>query len=307
MIIMQKKVLSNTVFVIAAGAFGAFFRWLQLQSAFDQETGLLNPSALNYIVPLVILAAAALFYSLVKKVKSGQLVPPESIADTFRGTGFIYPVAFWLAAVLTTVGGIATFLASASTSAPGFNLLLGLCAIVCGLSFPAVCKSSRKKYSPKLVSTLMTMPIVMFAVWLIGSYKVNASNPTLWSYAVEIVTICVVMVSFYYTAGVAFGRAKPYKAMLAAMFGAFMCITTLADSRIFGQQLIFLGVAVMLLTENGVLLGNMKEPAPTDKAPKPEAPAAEPKPEGEDIAIKAGESELTAEPTLTAPDRMSDK
>ena len=304
--IMQKKVLSNTVFVIAAGAFGAFFRWLQLQTSFEEETGLIKAGALNYIVPLVLLCAAFLFYRLVKKEKDGPLAAPLTIADTFRGTGFVYALAFYAAAVLTAVGGFVTFLEAGGTAAPGLTLLLGLCAFVCGLSFPAVCKSSRKKYSPKLVSTLMTFPIVMFAIWLIGCYKVNASDPTLWAYAVEIVAICVVMAAFYFTAGVAFGRAQPYKAMFAAMLGAFLCISTLADSRIFGEQLMFLGIAVMLLTENGVILANMKEPAPAEE--KPETPAA-PAPvtvTEDSVVIKAGERDITAEPTITAPDRMSD-
>ena len=42
----------------ALGAFGAFFRWLQMQVARDSETGLINPSIVNFLLPAVIIAAA---------------------------------------------------------------------------------------------------------------------------------------------------------------------------------------------------------------------------------------------------------
>ena len=39
-------------YTCAFGAFGAFFRWLQMQVARDTETGLINPSILNILLPL---------------------------------------------------------------------------------------------------------------------------------------------------------------------------------------------------------------------------------------------------------------
>jgi len=39
-------------YTCAFGAFGAFFRWLQMQVARDTETGMINPSILNILLPL---------------------------------------------------------------------------------------------------------------------------------------------------------------------------------------------------------------------------------------------------------------
>ena len=76
---MRKNALINSCYVCAAGAFGTFFRWLQNQSVFDAETGLVNPSALNILVPLVILGAAVLFYFLVRKLKAREFEAPGNI------------------------------------------------------------------------------------------------------------------------------------------------------------------------------------------------------------------------------------
>ena len=54
---MQKKSLETSCYVCEAGAFGVFFRWLQDQMAFD-EAGLADRSVVNYLVPLLVLAAA---------------------------------------------------------------------------------------------------------------------------------------------------------------------------------------------------------------------------------------------------------
>ena len=51
---MHNKALENTVYVLAAGAFGVFVRWLQLQLAFD-EKGLCGASIFHVIVPAFIL------------------------------------------------------------------------------------------------------------------------------------------------------------------------------------------------------------------------------------------------------------
>ena len=63
-----KVPLILSCYVCALGAFGAFFRWLQMQVARDAETGMMNPSILNILVPLTIICAAVLFYLRLKKL-----------------------------------------------------------------------------------------------------------------------------------------------------------------------------------------------------------------------------------------------
>lgn len=302
---MQKKALSISCYVAAAGAFGAFFRWLQNQTAFEAETGLPTSSVLNYIVPAVIIAAALLFASLVKKLRATGLTPPESFTEIYRSTHLLYPVAYYVTSLVLAVGGVASMLSSDEELGTHLVNLVGFLALVCGLCFPIVCRAPRKKYSPSLVSFVMTLPIVMFALYLITSYRINASNPSVYTYAIEILAICAACVAFYYTAGAAFGKFKPYRSIFAAELGAFMCFTTLADTRIFGLRLVFIGSALMLLIENWMLIMNMSEPKPAQEPAEntPQEPASEPF----EPVIRAEESSFINEPTLTAPDPKSKK
>lgn len=298
---MRKNALINSCYVCAAGAFGTFFRWLQNQSCFDAETGLLNPSALNYIVPLSILAAAVLFFFLVKKLKNQELEPPKDIFGLFNGTSILYPLAYMVIAVVTLVGSVVTLVNCAGEQyAAVYRLIAGLAAIS-ALAFPVICSSRRRRYAPSIIGAFMCIPIAMFTAMLLLCYKANSSNPVIWSFWIEIITCCLCMLAFLFSAGFAFDRAEPYKAMFLTMLAAFMCFTTLADSRYIGLQMIYLGSAGMLLTELWMMISNMRKPAEAEAAPE-----EKPEPEKAQV-IEPGETEEKPEPTIQAPERKPKK
>ena len=100
---MQKKALTVNAYVVAAGAFGAFFRWLQNQTAFEPDTGLLKPGIINYIVPLLIIAALYLFYRIVKGIKAQGLTPPDNVWHAFRAKHIAYPAVYYVTALVTAL------------------------------------------------------------------------------------------------------------------------------------------------------------------------------------------------------------
>ena len=71
---MKQLALKLDCYVLGASAFGVFIRWLQLQIAFD-DNGLCGSSSLNVAVVLIVLAAAAVFYRFIKRMKAQQFVP----------------------------------------------------------------------------------------------------------------------------------------------------------------------------------------------------------------------------------------
>ena len=298
---MRKNALINSCYVCAAGAFGTFFRWLQNQSVFDAETGLVNPSALNILVPLVILGAAVLFYFLVRKLKARKLEAPGNIFAVFNGTSILYPIAYFVIAFVTVLGGIVTMFNVSDDLYSTAYRIIAVFAVLSGITFPLICSSHRKRYAPPIICVFMTIPIVMFCIWLVVCYKVNSSNPTIWAFAVEIITICICILAFYYTAGFAYEKAEPYKALFISMFAAFMCFTVLADSRYFGMQLIYFGVAGMFVLESWMIVSNMKKPAEVQDAPDDKA-----EPEKAQV-LEPGETEDKPEPTIQAPERKPKK
>ena len=101
---MQNRPLENTVYVLTAGAFGVFLRWLQLQLAFDDK-GLCGPSIFNYIVPLFILVAAYVLRRRIWQMLSGELVLPTDYHEALANPGRFYAFLRWMAGLLMAAGG----------------------------------------------------------------------------------------------------------------------------------------------------------------------------------------------------------
>lgn len=319
----------------ALGAFGAFFRWLQMQVARDAETGLMDPSVLNFIVPIIIIAAAVTLYLRVKTLDSyalsgderdeylekhkdaseapdfGSFEFPTGLYDAMHFTSLAYIILAWIIAAITVIGGIMTLTGSALDAQRGSYVIISALAVLSGLSFPLICNAARRRYSPGLVSIFMTLPIIMYCLWLIVCYRANSNNPNLWSYAIEVIAVCAVILALLAVAGYAYGKAEPKKACFLVFFGAFMCIMTLADSRYMGLELVILGTAGMLLLEGWLMILNRRKVLPGDETAEPEqstTPKEEEETEaGTDTVIEAGQTEDAPEPTIQAPPQKKKK
>ncbi len=291
-------------YVCALGAFGAFFRWLQMQVARDSETGMINPSILNLLLPAIIIAAAVILWLRTKKLTDGETVFPTGMSEALRGLSLVYIIFAWVIAAIAVIGGIMTLVSTSLDSLHTMYVIIAVLAMLSGLSFPLICSASRSHYSPSLVSVFMTIPILMYCVWLIASYRANSSSPNVWVFAIEIIAICCAILALFYVAGYAFGRPNPQKACYLSLFGAFMCITTLSDSRYMGLELILLATAGMLLMYGWLIVKNRCAREELPAAPEPvKASAPEAEPEDTDTVIEAAPDEPSPEPTIEAPTR----
>ena len=296
-----KAPLILSCYVCALGAFGAFFRWLQMQVARDAETGMMDSSILSILVPLTILCAAVLFYLRLKKLCDGGKALPTEFYAALKGNSVLCPVISWVIGVFTAIGGVVTMLNVTLDAQRGLYIVIAALGILCGLSFPLICSAARKRYSPGLTSLFMTLPVIMYCLWLIACYKANSNNPNLWVYAIEIIAVCCIITAFYYTAGFPYGRAKPRWAAYFCMMGAFLGFVTLADGRYLGLQILLLGSVGMLIMENWLIIQNMRDKDDSDElAPAPDADAEKAE-EPEQAKADAAEAEDVPEPTIEAP------
>ena len=291
---MRKNALIITCYVCALGAFGAFFRWLQNQICYDPVTGIMAKSMWNFLLPIAMLAAAAVFYMQIKNLLDRNLVPPMKLYDMFRGTTIVYPIVSWIVALIMVFGGLITITGLKYDEQSGLYTFIGFLAIISGLSFPLICTCSKRRFSPGFVSVMMTVPIIMFALWLITSYRQNATIASIWVYAVEILTLCACLTAFFFNAGYAYGKIKPIESLFFTMLAAFFCFMTMSDNRNTGLQLIICGSIGMLLTECWAIVGNMRNADDiASEATEKNAPA----PELDDILREA--YELQSEATVS--------
>lgn len=261
---MRKNALIISCYVCALGAFGAFFRWLQIQIFYDPATGIMTGSVWGILLPLMIIAVAVVFYYLIKKLLDQNLIPPMKLYDMFRGTTLVYPAVAWTIGIITALGGLVTAFSVRYDAQAGLYTIVGLLAIIGGMSFPLICTCSKRRFAPGFVSALMTVPVIMFIIWLIASYRQNATIASIWVYAVEILALCACLTAFFFTAGYAYGRVKPIESLFFTMFASFLGFMTLSDNRYTGLQLIVCGSIGMMLTEAWMIVSNMREKSDGD-------------------------------------------
>jgi len=269
---MQKKSLEITCYVAGAGAFGVFLRWLQDQLAFD-ENGLSEPSVFNFLVPLMLLAAAWMFTRFINKIQDDKCYVPRDFCDALFNPGKLFAVARWAIGLLMCLGSVVLLMTSETDVDADFIRIICLLGFLSGLAFPFVLGSANydEFANVRFVRLCMMMPILLFSAWLILCYKQNSYNSVVWSYVIEIATIIVALLAFFRIAGYAFFAPNWRKCMLAIMMGAAMCIMSLADERYMGMHIIMLSAALMLILYNWILFKNLRKKVKRSEIQEPQS------------------------------------
>lgn len=266
---MYKKPLEITCYVAGAGAFGVFFRWLQVQLAFD-ENGLNERSFFNILVPLLVVAAALLFRHFTESMRLRHIAVPEDFCHALYNPGKFFAILRWAAGAVMIAG--AALLLVSSEADPHADMIRVLCllAALSGVAFPLVLgQANYDSFGHQgLVRLGAILPVGMYALWLVLCYMENILNSVGWSYAVEMLAICCVMMGFFRVSGFAFHVPDGYKALFAAMLGAMTAIMALADERYMGMQLILIASAGMLLLYVWIMVRNLEKLKET----KPDGP-----------------------------------
>lgn len=274
---MRKHALTICCCTGVLAAFGAFFRWVQNQVSFEAETGLAVPGSVwPYLVAVWIAVAAVVLGVQCLRLKNQQRMhQPETFAEAFGGARRIAGVASWILGALMAAGGLILFVTipEAELQRPLLHVLAVL-AIAVGVTFPMQLHSAAEREASAATAVVAALPIVLFAFWLIVSYKMNIINPTVSAYAVEILALCAATIGFYQIAGFAFGRPKAVKSVFWSQFAAFLCLMTLSDSRYAGAHCIFAAAAGMLLLQSWLVVAGAR---PMSEMPSlvPEAEAEE--------------------------------
>ena len=267
---MRKKPIELCLYTLGAGAFGVFVRWLQLQIAFNDE-GLPDKSFFNIAVPVLLAIIALVFIRFVDAYKNARCYLPDDFCAAFSNPGRIHALVRYAAGGITVVGALVLLLQCEVDPDAGFLRVLAILGVLAGIAHPIILGSANKgePLRRRRLCFLSAMPILFFCAWLITCYRMNDINPVRWSYAIEIIAACAAIIAFFRLAGFIYDVPNAWRALFFSMFGAVLCITALADERYLGQQVMFVGAALMLLQYVWIISANLKRgDAPKDEAPK---------------------------------------
>ena len=277
----DSKSLEVSCYVLGAGAFGVFFRWMQLQLAYNSE-GLPGKSVWNFFVVLLIAACASIFWYFVRRNEKAGLAVPDDFFTALSNPGKLHALFRWGIGVIMVAGSLLLFLTCELDMNATFLRVLSVFGAITGICFPFLLVCANKPHVTKngTITLLSFLPLLFFATWLLTSYKQNSINPIIWNYVLEILTLIVVMLAFFRIAGFAYGVPDAKKCMFFCMLGAMLCLMSLADSRYLAQQVMLFALALMLTMVNWILIANLR------KAGKSAERDAEPEEDGKDSPVE---------------------
>lgn len=273
---MHKRSLEITCYVVGAGAFGVFFRWLQVMMAFD-EAGLNERSVFNVLVPVLILASAWLFNRFIKQIQAERRYLPKEFCEALYNPGKLFTAARWVAGAVMALGALALFVAAETDVNSELLRILAILAFCSGITYPLVLGEANYEEIGRvhLLRFFMLLPVLTYSLWLIISYKQNSYNSVPWDYAIEMLGFIAAMLAYFRVLGFAYYAADGKKCMFSVMMCGMLSIMCLADSRYMGMQMILLGTAIQMALYNWVFVYNLKKREPKKKSYEEELPEDE--------------------------------
>lgn len=292
-------------------AFGIFSRWLQNMTAFEENGLYISGSLWGIVLTILCIAAAGTMFGFARYYKKNlglTCAPDPGVA--FAGSGLLHKIIYLVIALIMAAGSVMLLITAGDAEAPlgmdfsGLLRILALLGLLTAGGFLGIAGGASGKEtpdgSPRQAGFCLatTLPIAFCCFWLIVSYRQDAVTSVVWSYAPEILAIACSLLSFYYVAGHAYGRGKPFATIFFCNFGAFLCFVTLPDERLIAQQIMFFGIAGMQLFLSWMLVSGLRRREEIF-ARFPNAPATEdeddevppPKPEDEFEPMGPGSEE----------------
>lgn len=256
---MRKKPLEICLYAAGAGAFGVFLRWLENQLAFN-ELGLADPSAFHVMLIAFLVACALVFRHFLIQMQRQDLALPGDFSRTLGSQIQLHKILSIAAGVVMALGGLLLFAKCEVDKYAGMLRLLSALAVLSGAAYPLVLAETERE-TPRTapLCALMILPMLMYALWLILSYRNNAINSVPLAYGLDMLTAIICMAAYFYMAGFAFGAPKPWLSMFFAMLSTVTCIMSLADERYLGMQMMLLASAGQMLLYTWIMVQNLQK------------------------------------------------
>jgi len=262
---MKKNVLPITLATLVVSIFGAFLRWLQTRTLFDEFGLPVRGAGISVVYVIYLLLAFVcicvfVFYGL-RKFSAAE---DAATALTVR-TAAPVVISCVLAVILVYSGLTAMFSASQMEASSihwvSFSFMqriFGAFAIFAGLCLPFL--PAKRTGGHSSFSPAASIVLILFCCyWLVFAYCLVAENPSIWTYAPEILAVAATTLAFYYLAAFFYDRAKPKRALTAVLTAVLLNSSVIFDTdRPYFTGVFFVGTLFLLMMAY-LLLENLQE------------------------------------------------
>ena len=254
---MQKNALTLTVSAVVLSVFGAFLRWVQTMTIFEEGTGLPVSSAVSTVFVIYSLAVLGVAVGATVLLFTGLEIPQDGEDAMHTDSGV--PVALaWLCCAAFVGGGLHMMFSSGSFQLPVMQRLFGAICVAAGVCLPIL--PCRRKHEGvggvgrRVVGLFLTL---FFCFWLIYIYRANADNPVLWRFVPHIFAACANVCTMYYIAAWFFSRTRTMVTLTALPFTVYLNLCVMAEASTLGMLLLYLGAAGIYLILYYVITANL--------------------------------------------------
>lgn len=256
---MQKNAITITVTTLVLGIFGAFLRWLQTLNAFEKDTGLIIQGAGTTLVYVIYCIVAIAIICVLTLLWLRQFDRADDAGRALKTSNVAPAILTWVFCGIFIAASCLNMFSADLARFPAMQRLLGAGGIFAGLCFPFLFGKKGSAEPRPFGRTAAAIATLFYCYWLIFCYRTYAENPTVWSYAIEILAIAATTVGLYYLATYFFGAGKFSRTLIVIQVAAFFDISTIFDPRSRALEvMVIVSAGVMLLAEY-ILIENLWE------------------------------------------------
>lgn len=299
---MRSEAYKLTGFTAVISALGFMLRWLQNMRIIDPETGLAvrGTGISGLVTALIVVVFVALGFAAFYMLRGG--VEPQTSDRALTGRTVVHTIVNLIPAGLLAISGLVQLFQADeftwTSSELGIRRILAVVTIVAAYALWLVVTGAKKPEKVKSGRVGAALLLVFGAVWLIAVYKSAASDPVIWRFAVEVLSICATLMAFFYVAGYFFAVPNAKVSIFFCEISAFLCIMTCIDEHTLGEALCLGAVALLMLIWAFTMANNLfREPEPEE----PEPTGAHLEPEGITFDDFTVATEVTGESPAAEP------
>lgn len=249
------------LFSIAAGIVGMLLRKKELATIFDSATGLAERGAAVTTLLGLLSAVVVLISILYAAVgcRNGRAEEPYEVIMAPRSP--LGLLLLFISSVLIVIGGGWYFFAARAEGAGGiYTIAFAVLAIAAGVCQIVLAAASYSKKRAEGMSIAASVTPLYLCLWLVATYRNYGTEPSLLRFCGMCIALIAATLSFYYTAGFAFGKFKLKRTVAVSLAAIYMCTVALADFAQLHTRFILGGLVVIMSVNTMSLVINSHKP-----------------------------------------------